>query len=340
MEPSRSIPPSPGSTGVVAASHFDESILGYVHQDFTTLPEDATVEESLRRLRGESLSEKIIYFYVVDAERRLAGVVPTRRLLMADPSARIRDLMVPRVVALPESATVMDACEYFLLYKFLAFPVLRVDRTIAGVVDVGLFTEEMADVAERQAADDLFQLIGVHVARGRTRSAWESFRDRFPWLLTNIAGGLLCALLLQFYEPYLIAVLVLFIPIVLALAESVSIQSMTLVLQSTHEERVDWRMFRAAFAREAATAGLLGSACGATVGVLILAWKADIVVAGIVALCIALAVLTASLIGVVLPTAIRAFRGDPKIASGPIVLAAADLAALLFYFNIARWLIA
>jgi magnesium transporter len=47
-------------------------------------------------------------------------------------------------------------------------------------------------------------------------------------------------------------------------------------------------------------------------------------------------VVTACLLGVLLPTAVRLLRRDPKIAAGPVVLATADVATLLFYFNIAR----
>lgn len=48
---------------------------------------------------------------------------------------------------------------------------------------------------------------------------------------------------------------------------------------------------------------------------------------------------TACLLGVLLPTAVRALRGDPRIAAGPVVLATADLATLLFYFNVAGWIL-
>ncbi len=48
---------------------------------------------------------------------------------------------------------------------------------------------------------------------------------------------------------------------------------------------------------------------------------------------------TACLLGLVLPSAVRAARGDPRIASGPIVLAIADLATLLLYFTLAGWLL-
>ena len=40
------------------------------------------------------------------------------------------------------------------------------------------------------------------------------------------------------------------------------------------------------------------------------------------------------LLGVAFPAILRAFKADPGIAAGPVVLAAADVATLLFYFGI------
>jgi magnesium transporter len=55
---------------------------------------------------------------------------------------------------------------------------------------------------------------------------------------------------------------------------------------------------------------------------------------------ITLSMITASLVGLVLPATLHWLRRDPTIAAGPIVLALADLATLLFYFNIARLMLA
>jgi len=55
----------------------------------------------------------------------------------------------------------------------------------------------------------------------------------------------------------------------------------------------------------------------------------------VLALAITVAMITACLLGVLMPTALRAMKADPKIAAGPIVLALTDLATLLFYFNLA-----
>ena len=53
-------------------------------------------------------------------------------------------------------------------------------------------------------------------------------------------------------------VLALFIPVVLALAESVSIQSVTLTLQSLQSGRIHWGLFGRALFQEALTAVMLG----------------------------------------------------------------------------------
>ena len=58
--------------------------------------------------------------------------------------------MVRRVVAIPATATVLDACEFFVLYKFFAFPVVDAERRVIGVVDVSLFAEEMLEADERE----------------------------------------------------------------------------------------------------------------------------------------------------------------------------------------------
>lgn len=318
-----------------SADHLDEPLFGFLRRDFTPLSTTQTVGEALSFLRTQRLGERLIYFYVTDPEGRLAGVIPTRRLLSADLSEHLPRLMVTNVASLPTHATVREACEAFLHHRYLAFPVVDSARVLHGVVDVGLFTDEIEELTERRGSEDIFQLIGVHVTS--SVSAWEGFRARIPWLMFNVMGGLSAALIAGLYEALLDAVvlLALFIPVVLALAESVSIQSVTITLQQLHGHDPRWPVFLRSLRREAATACLLGVACGSIVGFTVWAWKGTADVAAAIVVVITLSMLTACLLGVGLPTALRALDRDPRIASGPVVLASADLITLLLYFNLA-----
>ena len=325
----------------VASQHLDDPVSLHMRAWSTALRQDMTVGEALDELRARDLSDKVVYFYVTDADQRLVGVVSTRKLLVSPPSERVSSIMDTRVVAIESGATVLEACEAFGHHRFLALPVVDAEKRLTGVIDIGLFTDEAVTGFERRQAERVFQLMGVHVALGRRVSSWRSFLDRFPWLLCNIGGGMLCALVISRYEAFVdtVIVLALFIPIVLALAESVSMQSMTLTLVGLESQRIHWPRLWLNLRKEFVTAAMLGFGCGATVGLIAYAWKAAGLVAFAIGASISLAMLTACLLGVLIPTAIRRFNRDPGIAAGPIVLAAADVLTLTFYFGLSGWLL-
>ena len=126
-------------TDQVGIPDFDSPVVDHARTDFPLLDADMTVGEALERIRREGVGERVIYFYAVDEQKRLVGVVPTRRLLTASLERPLREIMVRRVVAVPATATVLDACEFFVLYKFFAFPIIDEDRRVVGVIDVRTF---------------------------------------------------------------------------------------------------------------------------------------------------------------------------------------------------------
>src|SRR5437867_13367912 len=92
---------------------FNSRVVEHARKDFPLLDADSTVAEALERIRREGVGERVIYFFAVDADQRLVGVLPTRRLLTSPLDAPLREIMVRRVVAIPASATVLEACEFF-----------------------------------------------------------------------------------------------------------------------------------------------------------------------------------------------------------------------------------
>jgi magnesium transporter len=317
----------------LTSANLHDPVLPFVRPVPVTLKATQTIGEAHAAVRAARSARDVLYFYVLDEDERLAGVVPVRHLLAAQLDHRVDQVMIPGVVAIPSWATVLIASEYFATRKLKAFPVIRDDGTLVGVVDVGLFTGEVIDVA-RETYDDIFQLLGVHATAMGT--PWASYRDRFPWLLSNIVGGLFCAFIAAQFESVLqnVVVLALFIPIVLALAESVSMQSATLTLQSLSDDSFRLPRIAAALWRETRTAVLLGLSAAALVALVVLGWRRDVMGAMVIGASIAASILTACLFGVVLPTVLRAFKADPRIAAGPLVLATTDVVTLVFYLGL------
>lgn len=319
-----------------------EPVAKHMRTEFVQLRASQTVGEALDSILSQQPEGRIIYFYIADDAGRLVGVVPTRRLLLTARDKPLAEIMVNRVVSIPHSASVLDACEFFVLHKLLAFPIVDDEKRMIGLVDVDLYTKELGDLERRDDSENLFQLIGVHLSEAQQASPIASFRKRFPWLITNIVAGILAAILGGFYEPELqhAVALALFIPVVLALAESVCIQSVSLALQSLHAHRPTWAALLAKLASESITGITLGSACGIVVGLTALVWIQQFSIAFCILTGIAAGVTVAACLGLAIPNLLRLMRRDPQVAAGPVALALTDMITLLIYFNLARWLIA
>lgn len=321
--------------------HMQQPIMSVARTDVATLHEGFTVRQALDDIRSRGLGERIVYFYVVDGDGGLVGVVPTRRLLIAPLEQGLSDVMIRKVVTIPEEATVLDALEAFAIHRLLAFPVVDRQKRILGVVDVGLFSDEVFDLTERERMGEVFESIGFRVSEVRDASPLRAFRFRFPWLTATIVSGTVCALLVSAYEVTLAQALVLafFMTLVLGLGESVSIQSMTVAIHALHSTRPTLRWYSAAFRREVGTALLLGAACGATVGGIVWLWRGTALEAVAIGSSLVLTLAAASLFGLSVPTVLHALRLDPKIAAGPITLALADVCTILIYFMLATALL-
>ncbi len=313
----------------------------HMRTDFARLHHGTTVGQALAEVRQRPPEGRIIYFYVVDDENRLRGVVPTRRLLLSADTALIEQIMVANVITIPAVASVLEACEFFLLHRLLAFPVVDAEKKIVGIVDVELYTEELTDLDRREGSDDLFQLIGVHMTESQQASSVAAFQSRFPWLLANISGGILAAFLSGMFEAELkkAVALAMFIPVVLALAESVSIQSVSLSLQALRGKQPTWSSILHKLRLESVTGLLLGLASAISVAVVaglwLRQWNVTICLLG----GITGGVTFAAVIGVAMPNVLRWFNREPQVAAGPVALATTDMVTLMLYFSLARWLV-
>jgi len=335
------MPFNPVSGSEESREHLQRPVSEYLRPGPPPLRVDQTVGEALQSIRATGLEERIFYFYVIDVDGRLAGVVPARKLLVEPLGRLIGEVMISRVLSLPMRASLLEACECFIMHKFLAIPVVDSDKRLMGIVDVGLFTDEVMDLGEGASSDQLFQALGIHVQDLAHASPVRAFLIRFPWLAVTIFGGALCAIMAGNFEATLRqrVVLSVFLALVLDLSEAVSAQSLALTVQSLTPGPVRWRWLRVKLGREAVSASFLGVLAGVVVAVMVGVFWRDLLASLSIGASTAVAVLMAGLLGVLVPSLLRVERCDPKIAAGPITLALADLFTVSCYLTTARLLL-
>jgi magnesium transporter len=318
--------------------HLSRPVSEFLHPGPPPLRIDQSVGEALEAIRASGLEERIFYFYAVDGEGRLSGVVPARKLLTEPLERNIDEVMMKRVLSLPEKASLMEACECFILHKFLAIPVVDSEKRLKGIIDVGLFTDEVMELGTGGNNDQLFQTIGIHIQELQHATPMKAFGIRFPWLAATVSGGALCALLAGAFAATLQqkVVLAVFMALVLGLGEAVAAQSLALTVQSIPQTRIRWKWLRVKLRHEMVTTSLLGALAGSAVALMVvLCWR-DLLSALCIGGSVTLSILVAGILGVVVPILLRMLHWDPKIAAGPITLALADLFTVSCYLITAK----
>ena len=309
--------------------------------DFAAIMDTFMVREALDFIRVQNLGEQIIYFYVTDRNDKLVGIIPTRRLLTSPLEQKVSDIMERQVVSVPDTFTVFDTCEFFVLYRFLAFPVVAADNRLLGVVDVNLYAKEIFDISEKDHVDRLFESLGIRLSQIRNAPLSRRFQARFSWLLATIVSGITCALLAGVFQKTLVESVVLsfFLALVLGLAESVCVQALSLSIESLHQNKPKIKWFFVNLWRDLAVSFCMGVSAALLVGGFSYLWNRHTATATVLLVGITCAVSSAAIIGFSIPVLLHRLRLDLKIASGPIALALADIATIICYLSAAATII-
>lgn len=305
---------------------------------------DQTVEEVLHILHQVKREKQVEYFYVTDNEHKLQGILTTRDLLYSRPETKLIDIIDPDVVKLHDHQTLEYALKALAKHEILALPVVDKENKFIGIIEILPAEQDLFAKTKRlhfkNIKQDIFQFIGFSIEE-RKVSSWVEFRYRMPWLLCNLVGGLICAVIGELFEKTLLhfVILALFVPLVLTLSESIAIQSMTLSLRFLHFKTILWRQVFKRLFMEWKTSTLLGIGCAILISFFYFAWSVEITPVIGIALSVIISMICAATFGALFPICLHALRLDPKVAAGPVVLMVADVVTVTIYYSLSTALL-
>jgi len=298
-----------------------------------------TVNEAIEQIRNaHSVDRSVIYFYVIDDSGRLLGVIGTRELLSSPPETQLRFLINTKVKTIQGYQTMHEALILMQKFHLLALPVVENGKFI-GILDIQNYFEKSLELGTSKKRWEIFQTMGFLLQEGREVSTWKKYRSRAPWIFCNMFGGIACAIISGIYEDVLIKVIVLamFIPLVLSLSESISMQSMTQSMYEIGRHFNFWKQSLKYILHEAKLFALIAVTCGFMVGLLSLLWGDGWGPAITIGAAIMISILVTAIIGALVPLVLHSWKLDPKIASGPVVLMCADVLTTFIYLSLACW---
>lgn len=329
---------------------------GIMNPRLVWMPARSTVAEAVDKVREFSADEEIHFAYIVDDEHRLLGIVPLRRLVVNKPSTRLEAICDRDPITVSADVDQEEVLRVIRKYDIPALPVVDADGRLLGRIT----HDDVMDVAEQEADEDIYRMAGTDSAELETHSSVRAARVRMLWLIPCMIGTSLAGAVIAFFRDTRLSAsqlnaLLLFVPMIAATGGNAGIQTSVIILRGFVTGELGAMKLRWVFFREARIALLVSLLCAAVAGALGgagltgLKWvNSEVgIPADVEPLWFALSVgvgmccgvLEAAALGISLPFLFRRWGIDPAIASGPLITTINDCLSVATYLTISLWVL-
>ena len=310
---------------------------------YAEFPPNMTVAEAIRRLRSIVRQALISYAFVVDAERKLIGVLVFRDMMLAEPTQTLSEVMIPRPVRLHAATPITDAMRQILRWHYPSYPVCDDTERLVGIIRGETLFEQQAFELSAQPGS----MVGVQKEE-RLATPWpRSLAFRHPWLQLNLLTAFLAAGVVGFFQGTIdrLVVLAVFLPVLAGQSGNTGCQALAVTLRGMTLGELQPGSAGKLIAKEAwlgfCNGVLIGLSAGAgmlfyaSVQRVAAAWTlAWVVVISMTAACIA-----SGVAGVLVPLALRRLGTDPVTASSIFLTTATDCASMGIFLALATLLV-
>ncbi|MGI6678322.1 MAG: magnesium transporter [Dehalobacterium sp.] len=318
---------------------------GIMTTEYVAILQNITAERAIQVIRETAPdAETVYYVYVINDKNQLVGVISLRELIIAHPQVLIEDIMHHKVKSVNVHMDQEEVARLVAKYDFLAIPVVDDDQSLVGIITV----DDVIDVIHEEASEDIYRLAGtaeVDFENVLWKRIWDAVRDRLPWLLITLFGGLLAGGIIRGLEKEIQAVVALsyFIPLLMGMGGNVGTQSSTLAVRGLATGQVDAGKMLQTVGTEALIGVGVGLICGLIVTVVAFFWQKSALLGLVVGIALCANMITASTMGTFVPLILKRFGIDPAVASAPFISTSIDIIGLLIYAGLASvfisWLV-
>jgi magnesium transporter len=327
--------PAPERLPLERSLRYPEESAGRLMQtEFIAVAPDRTVGDVIDHLREtRDLPDSFYEIYVVEPDGRLAGAVRLDRLLRSMRPVRVADILVEDLKLVRAQEDQESAARRFERYNLVSAPVVDEGDRLVGV----LTADDVLDVIEGEAEEDLRALAGVQSAEDLSDSVIDTAKLRLPWLLLNLCSSFLAAGVIAYFEATIAAVIAVAIlmPVNAALGGNAGTQALAVAVRALATQELNRSNMLRIISREA----LVGAVNGVVLAILAGAGAGfafgSLTIGLVLSAAMVVTVIFGTTVGIAVPILVDRMKIDPAIASGVFVLTIADVFGFFIFLAFA-----
>jgi magnesium transporter len=302
--------------------------------EFIAVPPEWNVGQTIDYMRdAPSLPDRFYEIYAVDKSQRWHGAVALDALLRSRrlvPLAELIDEDRRRVSVMDDQE---EVARLFGKYNLVAAPVVDTADRLVGVITI----DDVVDVIEEEADQDLKALGGVTSDEALSDSVWTIAKGRFNWLLVNLATAFLASSVLGLFEGQLqeMVALAVLAPIVASQGGNAATQTMTVAVRALATRELGSHNALRVVMREGLVGLVNGLAFAVITGVAAVLWFNIPALGVVIGLAITCNLVAGALGGILIPMVLERVGADPAVASGTFVTTVTDVVGFFSFLGIA-----
>ncbi|MBC8318162.1 MAG: magnesium transporter [Desulfobulbaceae bacterium] len=310
---------------------------GLMISEFLSYKTDATIQDVLYDLqanRDEYIDYHVQYFYVVDHEEKLTGVLRMHDLLFPARKTKLSQIMISSPLNLPHKSSLKELEDFFDEHHLFGVPVVDDEKRMVGVV----LSSDVEEALNKKKTKTFLRLSGVIGGEEfRTMPLLSRSGRRLSWLSMNIVLNIIAASVIALYQDTLAAVITLavFLPMVSDMSgcsgnQAVAVSMRELSLGLVRPGELLWVL-----AKEARIGIINGLVLGVLLGCVAFLWKGNPWLGIVVGGALAANTMVSVLLGGMLPLVLKRLKLDPALVSSPLLTTVTDMCGFFFVLSFA-----
>ncbi|NUN68647.1 MAG: magnesium transporter [Bacteroidetes bacterium] len=316
---------------------YDENTAGGIMQkEVITVNQKDTVKkaiQSVRRAAKEDHDQHFYFVYVVDESDKLVGSLSVSNLILLSPARRIYKVMDKDIISVKTDMDQEEVANIFKKYNLVSAPVVDFSGRVVGRITV----DDIVDVIEEEASEDIFRLGGVGPNERISTPPLVSLRKRLPWLSVYLFTGLVTSSIINIFHSTIesLVVLAALMPIVAGMGGNAGTQAITLMVRGLALGEVDFSNARKALIKEISVGLLNGSLVGFLAGSIIAIVYGNLMLGVVMFLAMVTNLFVAGLMGTLVPLGLKWAKIDPALASAVLVTTCTDAFGFISFLGFA-----
>jgi len=312
----------------------EDSAGGLMDTDTITVRPDLTIDAVLRYLRRhEELPEITDSIFVVNRRDMFLGTLTLSKLLTSSPSTTVREIMDTNIQGIAATMDASHVAHLFERHDWVSAPVVNEEGHLLGRITI----DDVVDVIIDDAEHSLLSLAGLSDEEETFSSVRRSAPRRAVWLGINLFTAVLASLVISLFQATLeqVVALAILMPIVASMGGVAGSQTLTVVIRGMALGQINRNNLRWLVNKEVLTGALNAVLWAAVIGVFAAWWFEAPMIGVIIAAAMVINLLTAALVGALLPVFLKTIRIDPALAGSVMLTTVTDVIGFLSFLGLA-----